>query len=57
MVSVASQNTSSLSHTFPVGRKDRRKALKSQYYFTCNCDSCEDSWPLFTEISSDIKFK
>ena len=33
-------------------RSDRREHLKSQYYFDCVCQACENDWGLYEDLPS-----
>lgn len=36
----------------------RQKKLKDFYWFDCNCEACEQNWPIFSEMKTDeIRFK
>lgn len=38
--------------------EERQERLRSQYYFTCKCDACENRWPLYRELPrSDPVYK
>lgn len=33
-------------------KAERQEKLASQYYFTCQCDACENNFPLYSEIQN-----
>ena len=33
-------------------RAERRNLLKSQYFFHCHCQPCEENWPLFKDFQA-----
>merc|ERR1712156_861302 len=39
---------------FHSAKEDRQERLKAQYWFDCNCISCEDNWPLMHEMTDEV---
>lgn len=36
----------------------RRQKLKKFYWFDCNCEACEQNWPVYEDmITNEIRFK
>lgn len=37
-----------------VARDERRQQLKSQYKFDCICTPCQDDWPKFEDMDTEV---
>ena len=33
---------------------ERKRKLRLQYWFDCNCEACRNHWPLFNDIDPNI---
>ena len=33
---------------------ERKRKLRMQYWFDCNCEPCRDNWPLLVDIDPRI---
>jgi ribosomal protein S27E len=40
-----------------VAGRERRLALRKQYFFECQCAACAEEWPLFAHLSPDNKYR
>jgi len=38
-------------HYAVMAREERQRKLYNQYYFNCNCNSCANSWPLYSSLT------
>lgn len=37
---------------------ERQEKLKKFYWFDCNCEACEENWPVFADmVTNEIRFK
>ena len=34
-----------------MARDERQRKLYNQYYFNCNCNPCNNSWPTYPSLS------
>lgn len=40
------------------GKQERQDNLKYLYWFDCNCEACEQNWPVFEDMNTnEIRFK
>lgn len=39
-------------------KEERQRKLKNFYWFDCQCEACEQNWPVFSDMKTEeIRFK
>lgn len=33
---------------------ERKRNLRLQYWFDCNCEACSDHWPMLEDLDSNV---